>query len=55
MTLLEFYKNYVIVNGKSPIISDYDKWLLENLDNGRIERVWTRRYGYQYKSKQIKL
>ena len=49
ISLLEFYTKYVKVNGKEPTITDKNKWLLENLESGNIQRVWTRKYGWQYK------
>ncbi len=49
ISLLEFYTKYVKVNGKKPIITDKDKWLLENLESGNIQIVRTRKYGWQYK------
>jgi hypothetical protein len=49
ISLLEFYAKYCKVNGKEPTITDKDKWLLENLESGNIQRVWTRKYGWQYK------
>jgi hypothetical protein len=49
ISLLEFYAKYYEVNGKQPTITDKDKWLLENLESGNIQRVWTRKYGWQYK------
>ena len=49
ISLLEFYTKYFKVNGKEPTIADKDKWLLENLERGNIQRVWTRKYGWQYK------
>lgn len=50
ITLLNFYEQYVIIDGKKPIINDITKWLLENLENRNIQRVWTRKHGYQYKT-----
>ena len=51
ISLLEFYTKCMVikVNGKEPTITDKDKWLLENLESGNIQRVWTRKYGWQYK------
>jgi hypothetical protein len=49
ISLLKFYTKYYEVNGKQPTITDKDKWLLENLESGNIQRVWTRKYGWQYK------
>ena len=49
ISLLEFYTKYFKVNSKEPTITDKDKWLLENLESGNIQRVWTRKYGWQYK------
>ena len=49
ISLLEFYTKNFKVNGKEPTIADKDKWLLENLERGNIQRVWTRKYGWQYK------
>jgi len=49
ISLLEFYAKYCKVNGEEPTITDKDKWLLENLESGNIQRVWTRKYGWQYK------
>ncbi len=46
ISLLEFYTKYFKVNGKEPTITDKDKWLLENLERGNIQRVWTRKYGW---------
>jgi hypothetical protein len=49
ISLLEFYTKYYTVNGKKPIITDKDKWLIDNLSDGNIQRVWTHKYGWQYK------
>ncbi len=45
ISLLEFYTKYCRVNGKKPIVTDKDRWLLENLESGNIQRVWTRKHG----------
>lgn len=49
ISLLEFYAKYCKVNGKEPTITDKDKWLLENLESGNIQKVFTRKHGWQYK------
>ncbi len=49
ISLLEFYTKYCRINGKKPIVTAYDKWLLENLESGNIQRVFTRKHGWQYK------
>lgn len=49
ISLLDFYTKYCKVNGKEPAIRDMDKWLLGNLESGNMQRVWTRKYGWQYK------
>ena len=53
ISLLEFYSNYVKVNGDTPTITDKDKWLLKKLEDGNIQRVWTRKYGWQWKEIKI--
>ena len=49
ISLLEFYTKYCRINGKKPIVTAYDRWLLENLESGNIQRVFTRKHGWQYK------
>lgn len=49
ISLLEFYTKYCLVNGNPPTITDKDKWLLENLESGNIQIIWTRKYGWEYK------
>lgn len=54
ISLLEFYEKYFRIidsegNRKKPVITDHTRWLLKNLEKGNIQRVWTRKYGYQYK------
>tara|TARA_R110000868_G_scaffold232894_1_gene486543 strand:- start:428 stop:595 length:168 start_codon:yes stop_codon:yes gene_type:complete len=48
MSLLEFYENYCLIEGKKPVIRDVDRWLCEGYEKGNIHRVWTRKYGFQY-------
>lgn len=50
ISLIEFYEKYWVINGKKPILTDTTRWLLENLEKGNIQRVWTRKYGWQYKT-----
>ena len=55
ISLLEFYEKDCIIidsegNKRRPILTDSSKWLLENLEKGNIQRVWTRKYGWQYKT-----
>lgn len=54
ISLLDFYEKYFVIidnngNRKKPIITDHIRWLLENLEKGNIQRVYTRKYGWQYK------
>ena len=53
ISLLEFYSKYVKVNGDTPTITDKDKWLLKKLEDGNIQRVWTRKYGWQWKELKL--
>jgi len=48
--LIEFYEKYCLIEGKKPVIIDNTRWLLENLEKGNIQRVYTRKYGWQYKT-----
>ena len=50
ISLIEFYEKYLVINGKKPILTDNSRWLLENLEKGNIQRVYTRKYGWQYKT-----
>lgn len=50
ISLLEFYEKYLVINGKKPILTDNSRCLLENLEKGNIQRVYTRKYGWQYKT-----
>ena len=47
--LLEFYTKYCKINGKKPTVTGKDRWLIENLESGNIQRVWTHKHGWQYK------
>lgn len=49
ISLLDFYNKYVKVNGKTPTLTYKDKLLLKKLEDGNIQRVWTRKYGWQWK------
>ena len=53
ISLLEFYTKYVKVHSDTPTITDKDKWLLKKLEGGNIQRVWTRKYGWQWKEIKI--
>jgi hypothetical protein len=55
ISLIEFYEKYCLIEGKKPVITDNTRWLLENLEKGNIQRVYTRKYGWQYKTiKELK-
>ena len=48
ISLIEFYEKYCLIEGKKPAITDNTRWLLENLEKDNIQRVYTRKYGWQY-------
>ena len=45
--IIYFYENYMTIQGKKPVVTNSTRWILENV--GNIQRVWTRKYGYQLK------
>ena len=49
ISLQEFYERYCLIDGKKPVITDTTRWLLEHLETGNIQLVYTRKWGWQYK------
>lgn len=53
--IIDYFEEYCIIidsegNKRRPILTGSSKWLLENLEKDNIQRVWTRKYGWQYKT-----
>ena len=53
ISLIDFYENYVTINGQKPNVTDLDRALLNALESGSIQRVWSRAHGC-YVWKEIK-
>lgn len=45
ISLIDFYQNYVTINGQKPNITDSDRALLNALENGSVQRVYSRTHG----------
>jgi len=45
ISLIDFYENYVTINGQKPNVTDSDRALLNALESGSIQRVYSRTHG----------